>query len=330
MVLVCPKGCEKTFDGNANLRKHLDQKIPCDSELRRYPCHNEGCKHKSVSRQNRRTHMQTCKVGKLDAEPQTIDEWRKANEDLSKRIASLLSNQNSVTHAQKPIASLSELEPESASVHNEKQDIININSVSIAFSAESRLLVRSVTDRVDRRSGQFYFTLPPGSWTEIRKIGEKTNLVLSELFLVIKIGYNGENTGRHNKHDAEFGGTSRILDSLVSPVAAAAELKIKDRLINDGKLFSGKHANKKIRDNELIIITSQTEYEEYVALAQKTIKDIESSITSADICMYNEWKQKVHMLREMFSETQSLLTQAEQVTNDFEDKLNVLDSNTNA
>ncbi len=305
MVIICPKGCEKRFDSNANLHKHLDQKIPCDSPLRIYPCDKEGCKHKAVSRQNRYKHRLICKGS---PEPKTIPEWRKANDELSKKISSLLVSQTS-DNREDPIGPEQELEH------------------AVIQSSQCQFVIRSVTNIVDRRSGQFYFSLPPGHWTDMRRIGEKTNFVISELWLVIKIGYNGEHTGRHNKHDSEFNGISRIIDSLVSPVAAAAEIKIRDRLVNDGKLFSGKHEHKKSRDNELIIVKSQAEYEEYVALAQTTIKDIESSIASSDICMYNEWRNKVHMLKNMFSETQSLLTQAEQVTHEFESKLNMLGGN---
>lgn len=136
----------------------------------------------------------------------------------------------------------------------------------------------SMTGIIDRRKGQFNFSEPPPSWRDIFRLGSKIAPKLREPYWILKLGYNGENTGRHNTHDIEYGDTCRIIDSFISPVAAAAEIRIKDLLLNEGKLFGGLHSSKKTRDTELIIIKSQAEYAEYVQIVQSVILNIEMTI----------------------------------------------------
>lgn len=139
--------------------------------------------------------------------------------------------------------------------------------------------LKSQTGFIDYRIGQLYFSSPGGYWKEVKNKSNKF-VQISDIdsYFIVKFGYHGNNTGRHGTHKSGYGYQYTLLDSMPSPVAAAAEMKIKDLLKNDGRLYSALHSNKKSRDNELIIVRSQEEYDAYVIMAKNVIWNLESSI----------------------------------------------------
>ena len=92
MVLKCPKNCGSSFDSNSNLNKHLAQRIPCNSDLRKYGCTNDYCSHKFTSRQAKSAHMKTCKPKR------TMETLTRDNEHLREALACVGKPEGSVVH----------------------------------------------------------------------------------------------------------------------------------------------------------------------------------------------------------------------------------------
>ena len=103
-------------------------------------------------------------------------------------------------------------------------------------------------------------------------------------------------------------------------MATVAEAKFKDILRNEGKLFSGKHGNKKSRDTELIIVRSQEDYAEYVDNAQKIIAGIEDSIRK-DLDSLEIWKEKTKIIDTLCKQAESMMRHAESVTAALQEKI---------
>ncbi len=331
VIHECPKKCGMKFDKKHNLTKHLDQKIPCDSPLRTYACMNDYCSLKFTSRQSRHNHFKTCKPRVLTSEA------IKENAEMTKLISSLREEIISLKIPQKFVAPEQQArEKEMQSIFSNLLSEIGDLSVDLSRKVETSPTIRlqplelkpqsssivSATDIIDRRSNQFYFCDPPGEFSDLKRVGDNSNEIISieQPFWVIKIGWNGENTGRQQGHDREYGGISRVIDSLVTAVAAAAELKIKDRLINEGKLYSGLHSNKKSRDYELIVVRSQQEYTEYVDLARKIIAEVEDSVR-CDVGGLRILKSNMGIMKNMCRQMEAMVSNAQAQAKSIEDKI---------
>lgn len=296
MVLhVCPKECGQQFEKKQNLNKHLAQKIPCDSERRIFGCTNSFCKQKFTSRQSRHIHLKTCKP------KETKETLKEENINMSEMLTTLRQQIDNFF-----------------TTNGDATQTLTADTLTVVPNSR----IASVTKVIDRRSNQFYFCHPPGKWSDIRRVGDKskTNIKTDDTSFILKIGYNGNETGRHTTHDSEFGDTCRIIDSLVTPASAVAETKIKDMLRNDGKLFSGLHGNKKTRDTELIIVKSQEDYREYVELAQRVIFDIEGSMRN-DLETLETWKEKTRQIEALCRQTEAMVAHANHVTTQLEDRV---------
>ena len=332
VVHHCPKNCGHKFDRKDSLESHLGQKISCDDERRKFPCKNEGCVNKSTSRQARSIHMKTCEGPK-----QNKEEIKQANLNMKLLITDLQTEVATLKIPEKFVAPEQQArEKEMQSIFSNLLSEISDLSVDLSRKVEASPTIRlqplelkpqsssivSATDIIDRRSNQFYLCDPPGEFSDLKKIGDKNNEIISieQPFWVIKIGWNGENTGRQQGHDREYGGISRVIDSLVTAVAAAAELKIKDRLINEGKLYSGLHSNKKSRDNELIVIKSQQEYTEYVELARKIIAEVEDSVR-CDVGGLRILKSNMGIMKNMCRQMEAMVSNAQAQAKSIEDKI---------
>ena len=77
---ICPLECGRSFDRKDGLDSHLKQKIPCNSKARKFACPNEGCVHKSTSRQAKAIHLKTCKP------KETKESLKKENTVLKKAL----------------------------------------------------------------------------------------------------------------------------------------------------------------------------------------------------------------------------------------------------
>ena len=152
--------------------------------------------------------------------------------------------------------------------------------------ADSCCELKSVTNIIDTRKTQCYFILPKGGWKDLTIIGQRGEdavAKLSSTSRIIKFGFCGYETGRHDGHTREYGGVSRILDSILTQVATAAELKFKDWLRNEGRLLSGMHQYKSTNDTELLEVNSQEEYEYLVSVWQGIIRELEDSVTPMEV-----------------------------------------------
>jgi hypothetical protein len=164
---------------------------------------------------------------------------------------------------------------------NEAQNSSPENS-PMTFFAQSIDIpkVKSVTNIIDMRAPQFYIRLVEGKWSNVHPIG-RPDLALSaeELgkSIVLKIGHQGESTGRQTQHIAVFK-NSKVLDSFLTPSHALVEQKAKDYWKNNLELYEGSYDEKNIRDTELLVIKSQEQYMSYVHYIQRLINSLETSI----------------------------------------------------
>ena len=315
VIHVCPKECGAKFDKKSSLEKHLAQQIPCDSEVRKYKCPNEFCIAKFTTRQAKSKHLKTCKP-KL-----TMTDLQRENEELKHVIADLQQEVETVSVIEMDDLNTQTLQPSASISRMTTSNIDEQGSEALQNGAENtKNMIKSITATIDRRSTQFYFTEPPGDWFDFRLIGGQEIFTPSHPYWIIKIGYNGQNTGRHPTHDKEFGGNCRVIDSLITPVAAAAEISIKDRLLNENKLYSARHQNKKARDNELVIVKSQEEYEEIVQIARAEVRKLEDSIRN-ELHILEAWQEKSDKLEAMFKKTEALLHHATSKTKEIHDQL---------
>ena len=324
----CPKGCGHFFDNMSNVNAHLAQKIPCDSPARKYPCPNENCCWKFTSRQSKFNHLKTCTNGKETKETlkQANSNMKETISNMSQEIQALKEQPNNQQQQQPEMQSmiinlLKELGNLSTGFSNHAASFKSPSPIPLKEKEQQSGIV-SATDIIDRRSNQFYFCDPPGEFFNLKIVGDKSNNIITfeEPFWVIKIGYNGEKTGRQIGHDKEYGGISRVIDSLMTPVAAAAELKIKDLLMNEGKLYSGLHSNKKSRDTELIIVRSQKDYTEYVEMARTVVRNLEDGIRN-DMEGLKRLKGNMEIMDSMCKQMEAMVESTKNQAIEIEEKI---------
>ena len=305
---IFARSVSKNFASAWSLKNHLEKLYPCD--VGNYQC--DGCSTKFNNRSNLSTHKKTCKGRYISSK-----EKDQLIQDLHSAFA--VSDGKGVTEMTEMMAALrGQMENFSSSISEQSEAVMTEQACGSQRTESGR--IESVTNIIDRRANRFYFSDPPGEWIDIRRIGSNSAIDIERPFWIIKIGWNGEQTSRHPAHDKEYGGTSRIIDSLLTPVAAAAEMKIKDRLVNEGKLFSAKHSNKKARDNELIIIKTQAEYAEVVSMAKSVIHIVEEPIRSDMDCL-KMWKDKAKYIDAMYKQTEAMAEHANKITKELEDKI---------
>ena len=300
-IYVCDS-CGYVADSPSRLRRHHKRRNKCGTGK-----HICDCGHRTDDKSNFNKHKKRCK-----GRPLTTFDHEKEKTELKNVITDLQNELEKIT--------IDNIGFEDDSAKKEHNEAVDPDSIDMNDHPKDCLDIRSLTGIIDRRNTQFYFTHPPGNWLNLRLVGQTDIFTSTRPFLVIKIGCNGPQTGRHTVHDKEFKGTCRIIDSLVTPVAQTAEINIKDRLLNENKLFSGQHEKKKARDNELIIIRSPEEYEEVVKIAQDEIRKLEDSIRG-DINLFESWKQKTEQLEAMFMKTEALLNHANLKTQEFENDI---------
>lgn len=92
------------------------------------------------------------------------------------------------------------------------------------------------------------------------------------LIIVLKIGFQGDNTGRQETHKKVFT-DSKVLDSFLTLSYTHVEQKLKDNLINRGLLYDGVYEEKYAKDTELVVIRSHTDYAELAALISSIVTE---------------------------------------------------------
>lgn len=138
----------------------------------------------------------------------------------------------------------------------------------------------SVTGFIDMRGPQNYFRLTDSSlWSNVHPCG-RPDLVMEPEELakhaVVKIGCNGESTGRQPAHELSLKG-SKLLDSIPTKCYTYVEQRAKDVWKNNNELFEGTHWGKTTRDTELLLIRTQVQYSRAVELVQDLVEEAERS-----------------------------------------------------
>ena len=142
----------------------------------------------------------------------------------------------------------------------------------------------SVTGIIDIRSPQVYLRETDGRFADVHPVGRPNMIVEPELlksFRILKLGSQGC-TNRQKEHKRTFR-DSRLLDSFLTPAHTLVESKVKDTLKNDRRLYEGLYAGKTVRDKELVLVKTQEEYEEIVAIIQSAMKAVNGAASTTSL-----------------------------------------------
>lgn len=169
-----------------------------------------------------------------------------------------------------------------------KDNIASIFGDAVAESSQAIVIasrtppvtLNSVTGFIDMRGPQNYFRLTDSSlWSNVHPCGRPDLIMESEELAkhaVVKIGCNGESTGRQPAHELSLKG-SKLLDSIPTKCYTYVEQRAKDVWKNNNELFEGTHWGKTTRDTELLLFKTQAQYSQAVELVKDLVEEAESS-----------------------------------------------------
>lgn len=138
---------------------------------------------------------------------------------------------------------------------------------------------------IDLRKMQIYVRRIYGVFKDLHPIGHPELAIPpaeQDQLAIAKLGFQGDNTGRQMVHSSTFK-NSKIIDSCFTSTSGS-EQKLKDVLLNEGKLYEGLHCDKNAKDTELVVFKTQPEYENFIKLTCKVIAETECTQELALAC----------------------------------------------
>ena len=277
MVFLCTRDCGKSFDSQSNLDKHLNQRIPCNSNRRKYACENEGCSFKAVSRQSKFSHMKICrpKISKESLE--------KRNEELQEALLELQAKSNSEKTRPKQTIDTRSFQKEDfkmiesimmeriTKLEDENKTSKRQNNIPV-ISGDWTIKSMNIAGISDLFKPMVYISIPGPNLITLDPIPHNA--------ILIKLGQTDDFLKRDSTHKKDYGGFE-LIDSIITYYPTVVERRIKAWLKIKNKLIKGKTDKKDTNDSELFFVESQQEYEEILKHAVTIAKDYKNEVAQA-------------------------------------------------
>lgn len=130
------------------------------------------------------------------------------------------------------------------------------------------LILESCTGYKNKHIPQAYIgLLDKTQWTDIKNTKTAASVHPKNHQQLLKFG-NTITKARFDNHEASYG-SFELIDTVKTMCPTLVESKLKTWLKDRSLLFEGKHENKTARDIELIVVSSQDEYNDIVMQAQE-------------------------------------------------------------
>lgn len=287
MTVTCTK-CECTFNSPSALKKHLKRKKKCDAG--KHKCRK--CSKKFTESCNIYRHQVHCQGSSSAAGP------ARTTQQLT-MISEVPVPDRDPSYTTSPTPPRRGVNDSSIQDSHPVRLFADGVVTSVAFHESSSHDLQSKTNVIDLRAPQVYLRQVFGKWSNVHPVGRPQDVLSVEQLAsltIVKIGSQGESTGRQIMHTSAFA-RSTLVDSILTSSYSHLEMKVKDIWINSGQLYEGLHQGKSVRDTELLVVKDQTDYEQKLSVIQQ-LCDVLRKKADRWRQMPDKWRQLSEKLKQ--------------------------------